>query len=125
MYKVYLRWYEKNNKEFVMKDNEIAKICNALSSEIRIKIIRLLSQGEKCACEILENLKITQPTLSYHMKLLSDCNLVSWRQEGKWKYYKINCPLFREYKHSITSISCPANLGNDKCQKSSCQCIDK
>ncbi len=52
-----------------MNDKEISKICNALSNEIRVKIIRLLSQGEKCACELLDNLKITQPTLSYHMKL--------------------------------------------------------
>ena len=105
-----------------MNDKEISKICNALSNEIRVKIIRLLSQGEKCACELLDNLKITQPTLSYHMKLLSDCNLVSWRQEGKWKYYKINCPLFRDYKKSIGNISCTFSVRNDENSGNSCKC---
>ena len=41
----------------------------ALSDETRLKIIDMLSCGEMCACEILEELSISQPTLSYHMKI--------------------------------------------------------
>lgn len=71
--------YEKNSKIF-----------KALSDPKRLKILDLLSCGEKRACEILEYFNFTQPTLSHHMKVLIDCGLVDTRKEGIWNYYKIN-----------------------------------
>lgn len=67
-----------------------AKILKALSDLNRIKIIDLLSGGEKCACEILESFKFTQPTLSHHMKVLIDCGVVEARKDGIWNLYKLN-----------------------------------
>jgi len=66
-----------------------AKILKALSDPNRLKIIDLLSCGEKCACVILENFKFTQPTLSHHMKVLMDCGLIEVRKDGIWNYYKL------------------------------------
>ena len=51
---------------------EIANICKAMSDANRLKIIEMLTSGEKCGCELLEELQVTQPTLSHHMKVLSD-----------------------------------------------------
>lgn len=67
-----------------------AKVLKALSDPNRLEIIDLLSCGEKCACEILESFKFTQPTLSHHMKVLMDCGLVEFRKEGTWYLYKLN-----------------------------------
>lgn len=67
-----------------------AKILKALSDPNRLKIIDLLSCGEKCACEILESFKFTQPTLSHHMKVLIDCGLIEVRKDGIWNLYKLN-----------------------------------
>jgi ArsR family transcriptional regulator len=67
-----------------------AKILKALSDPNRLKIIDLLSCGEKCACEILESFNFTQPTLSHHMKVLSDCGLIEARKDGIWNLYKLN-----------------------------------
>jgi len=69
---------------------QYAILLKALSDETRIKIIDMLSNGELCACNILEEFKITQPTLSYHMKTLCDSNLVSSRRDGIWMKYSIN-----------------------------------
>jgi ArsR family transcriptional regulator len=66
------------------------KILKALSDPNRLKIIDLLSCGEKCACEILESFKFTQPTLSHHMKVLIDCGLVKSRKDGIWNLYKLD-----------------------------------
>ncbi|NRT34308.1 ArsR family transcriptional regulator [Clostridium beijerinckii] len=66
------------------------RILKALSDPNRLKIIDLLSCGEKCACEILESFKFTQPTLSHHMKVLIDCGLVKARKDGIWNLYKLN-----------------------------------
>ena len=67
-----------------------AKIIKALSDSSRLKIIDMLSCGEKCACDILEHFDFTQPTLSHHMKVLIDCGLVESRKEGLWSYYSLN-----------------------------------
>lgn len=72
------------------------QILKAIGEINRIKILELLSTGEKCACVILESFNFTQPTLSHHMKVLMDCNIVSFRKEGKWSYYKINNDLAKE-----------------------------
>jgi ArsR family transcriptional regulator len=70
--------------------NENAKIIKALSDPNRLKIIDILSCGEKCACDILEHFDLTQPTLSHHMKVLIDCGLINSRKEGQWNYYSLN-----------------------------------
>lgn len=67
-----------------------AKIFKALSDSNRLKIIDMLSCGEKCACDILENFEFTQPTLSHHMKVLIECGLVKSRKEGLWSYYSLD-----------------------------------
>ncbi|RKM55338.1 ArsR family transcriptional regulator [Butyrivibrio sp. X503] len=73
-----------------MDENEVIKICKALGDRNRLKIIQILLSGEKCVCVIDEYLKITQPTLSHHMKVLGECKLVNSRRDGKWVYYSIN-----------------------------------
>ncbi|TYQ12773.1 UNVERIFIED_CONTAM: ArsR family transcriptional regulator [Acetivibrio alkalicellulosi] len=70
--------------------DENAKIIKALSDPNRLKIIDILSCGEKCACDILEEFNFTQPTLSHHMKVLMDCGIVNNRKEGLWNYYFLN-----------------------------------
>lgn len=59
---------------------EYVPLIKALADETRLKIIDMLSGGELCACKIPEPLSITQPTLSYHMKILTECGAVSARR---------------------------------------------
>ena len=75
-----------------MKNNydDSAKIIKALSDASRLKIIDILSCGEKCACDILEHFVFTQPTLSHHMKVLMDTGIVKCRKDGLWSYYSLN-----------------------------------
>lgn len=73
-----------------LNTKEIAAIFKALGDENRIKILQLLSNGEKCACRLLEGIDVTQPTMSHHMKILCDAGIVNGRKEGKWMYYSIS-----------------------------------
>ena len=60
-----------------MREIDVALICKALSDPNRLKIVQMLSDGEKCGCKLLEAFEITQPTLSHHMKILEECGLVA------------------------------------------------
>ena len=91
-----------------MELSEVSLICKALSDQNRLQIIYLLTYGEQCACELLEQMKITQPTLSHHMKVLENCSLVISRRKGKWSHYSLNkdqWTAFREYIELIWNAS--------------------
>ncbi len=98
-----------------MNTIDAALICKCLSDANRLQIIQMLAEGENCACRLLEAFEITQPTLSYHMKLLTDSGLVDVRREGKWNYYAINCAALAAFKAYIAALSCTPNAGSCRC----------
>jgi ArsR family transcriptional regulator len=63
---------------------------HALSDETRLEIVRLLSHGERCVCELQEALDAAQSRLSFHLKTLKDAGLVTDRRAGRWVYYSLN-----------------------------------
>ena len=67
-----------------------AKVFKAFCDETRLIVLELLQSGEKCACVLLERVKVAQSTLSHHMKILVESGMVSARKEGKWTYYSIS-----------------------------------
>lgn len=74
-----------------MRDfKSIVKVFKALDDEKRLQILEMIQSGEKCACVILEDMQISQSTLSHHMKILCDSGIVTGRKEGKWIYYSIS-----------------------------------
>ena len=88
-----------------------AIIFKAFCDENRVRILQLLQNGEKCACRLLEEMNITQPTLSHHMRILTECGLVNARKEGKWSHYSLNCETLKEYKQFIEGLSCSGDKG--------------
>ena len=92
-----------------LNPKKTAVIFKAFCDENRIKILQLLLDGEKCACKLLEELNITQPTLSHHMKTLLDSGIVEGRKEGKWMYYSISregAKVAAESLAKLTSVNC-------------------
>jgi ArsR family transcriptional regulator len=76
-------------------------IYKALSDGNRLQIIKMLKDGERCACQMLEDLNITQPTLSHHMKVLIAADLVNVRKDGKWMHYSRQQDTFRQLAEEI------------------------
>ncbi len=89
-----------------MDELHAAAICRALGDANRLSILRLLSEGELCACELLRRFDITQPTLSHHMKILCGCGLVNCRRDGKWCHYSLNCETLQAFQDFIGGVSC-------------------
>ena len=84
------------------KDN--ARVFKALCDEKRLAILELLQDGETCACELLEKMDITQPTLSHHMKILCNSGIVAGRKEGKWMHYSISKDGIDHVKRLVNEI---------------------
>ena len=84
---------------------ETARVFKAFCDENRLQILELLRGGEKCACRLLEELSISQPTLSHHMKILCDSGIVTGRKEGKWMHYSISAEGVRIAKEYLTGLT--------------------
>jgi ArsR family transcriptional regulator, arsenate/arsenite/antimonite-responsive transcriptional repressor len=70
-------------------------------------IIEMLQSGERCACELLEDLNIVQSTLSHHMKILCESGLIGSRRKGKWMYYTLDmkgCETAKNLLNEITKV---------------------
>jgi len=65
-------------------DHNYTLMFKALSDENRLKILELLIQGETCGCTLINKLPISQPTLSYHLKTLTEVGLTKAYREGTW-----------------------------------------
>ena len=96
---------EVNQMELDVK--RIAAIFKAFCDENRVNILQMLKNGEKCACKLLEEMNITQPTLSHHMKILCDSGIVAGRKDGKWMYYSISVPGIEAARQYLRSLTVP------------------
>ena len=99
-----------------MDEKKTALIFKAFCDENRIKIIKLLRSGEKCACKLLEEINVTQPTLSHHMKILCDAGVVVGRKEGKWTHYSISKKGTEHAKECLRQLMTP----DAECKNKSC-----
>ena len=87
-----------------MKEINYINIFKALSDTNRLEILKMISENEKCACKILQNFNISQPTLSHHMKILCDSGIVKSRKEGKWSFYSIDRETLEYFQSFINSL---------------------
>lgn len=105
-----------------MEQDELVILANALSDINRVKILCMLAEKETCACNVLAFLKITQPTLSYHMKLLTASGFVKAKRKGKWTYYSLRKEQFESFTEAIAQIpsthldNLPDLPCNDECR---------
>jgi ArsR family transcriptional regulator len=79
-----------------------AKIFNALSDPVRLEILEFLRDGEKCVCEIIPHVRLIQPMVSRHLKILKDCGLVKDRKDGNRRLYSITEPAIFESVDAVT-----------------------
>jgi ArsR family transcriptional regulator len=61
----------------------------AVAEETRLSIVQLLSHGERCVCELQEELDAAQSRLSFHLKKLKEAGVISDRRQGRWVYYRL------------------------------------
>lgn len=82
-----------------------AEICRVLGDPHRLRMMRTLVDGEKCASELLREFTISQPTLSHHMKIMVEARLLTERREGKRTYYAICRQTWDEFMLVLDAIS--------------------
>lgn len=87
-----------------MDEQSHATLFKAVGDKSRVVILKQLAAGEKCANDLLAALSIGQPTLSHHMQILCQSELVSCRKDGKWVRYSLNPSTLGSIQSFIQSL---------------------
>lgn len=72
---------------------DLARGFTALADPVRLRVLSILADapaGEVCVCDFVEPLEKSQPTISHHLKILSDAGLVHGDRRGKWVWYSLD-----------------------------------
>ena len=87
----------------VRMDPNRFKAClfKALADPIRLKILQILQKKEMCVNEMVTVLKIKQPLVSRHLKILKDHGIVADRKEGNRRIYRVTDPSIFKIINSI------------------------
>ncbi len=76
----------------------------AVAEETRLRIVRLLSPGEMCVCELQDELGAAQSRLSFHLRKLKDAGVVADRREGRWVYYRLVPEALEEMRMVLADV---------------------
>ncbi len=80
---------------------DVNDILYLLADSTRMKILKILKQGEKNVSKIVEALKLSQPTVSHHLRRLEEAGLVLKRQYKRWVFYQVNKSLLKNFIKSF------------------------
>ena len=85
---------------------ELATAFSALADPVRLQVLSILAAadaGEVCVCDFVEPLGKSQPTVSHHLRVLSEAGLVQGDRRGKWVWYSLNRERLAELRAAIDS----------------------
>jgi ArsR family transcriptional regulator len=85
---------------------ELAIVVKALADPTRLRLLSLIqahADGEACVCALTEPINLTQPTVSHHLKVLHEAQLVSRERRGTWVYYRANPDRLAALAHLISA----------------------
>jgi ArsR family transcriptional regulator, arsenate/arsenite/antimonite-responsive transcriptional repressor len=84
----------------------LAEEVRVLADPARLQVLSLIAarpDGEACVCHLTEPLGLSQPTVSHHLKVLSEAGLLERDQRGRWAYYRLRSDRLRQLHQAITS----------------------
>ncbi|MGH2403851.1 MAG: ArsR/SmtB family transcription factor [bacterium] len=87
-----------------------ARLFHALSDETRLAVVERLRDGERCVCELMDDVDAAQSRLSFHLKVLRDAGIVGCRREGRWAYYWLKPETFEDALTVVKALS-PSRAG--------------
>lgn len=101
----------------VIELDRVQGLLKLLGEPSRLRIFALLTQGERCVCDIEATMMMPQNLVSHHLRVLREAGLIEARREGRWAYYRINkahlsevypmlCRLFDPSKVRDTRAAC-------------------
>jgi len=101
-----------NSRNLIMNTKQLAKIMKALSNENRLNLYMEIAKQEKSdfktqecnISDIVKIFRISPPTISHHLKELSNADLIMTEKRGKYLVARINKEMLAEVKQILSSL---------------------
>jgi ArsR family transcriptional regulator, arsenate/arsenite/antimonite-responsive transcriptional repressor len=90
-----------------------AQRLKALADEKRLRILLRLAGGERCVCDLVDDLGAGQSLLSFHLRTLKDAGLVTDRREGRWVHYSLSAEAIGEVEEFLRALRAAVPGGPD------------
>jgi ArsR family transcriptional regulator, arsenate/arsenite/antimonite-responsive transcriptional repressor len=68
---------------------QACQLLKALADPVRMDVVQALTAGERCVCELTEQLGLAQSRLSFHLRVMREAGLLQAREQGRWVYYSL------------------------------------
>lgn len=85
----------------------MASALRVLADPARLRVLSIIAasaSGEACVCDLSDLLGLSQPTVSHHLKVLQDAEVVSRQQRGRWAFFRLR----REPLRALASAIAPS-----------------
>lgn len=86
----------------------------ALAHPLRFRLFTLLASGEKCVCDLVDDVDASQPLVSHHLATLKKAGLIRDRQDATWNYYSVDVKRWSAVRDAICAIQ-PSSLTAASC----------
>ena len=90
---------------------DVVALFKALADETRLRILKLLENGELCVCDLTAALDMTQPNISFHLGVLKSAGLIKDRRDGRWSHYDLD---LGDITRRVVVITALEKVGGDK-----------
>ncbi|MCM3717565.1 ArsR/SmtB family transcription factor [Fictibacillus phosphorivorans] len=87
-----------------MELDQLTECYKAMADKTRLNILALLRHEELCVCELVEILKMTQPSISQHLRKLKQAKLVKERRNSQWIFYSIDGEIYPFIKANLEAL---------------------
>ena len=87
---------------------KLASTLKVLADPVRLRHLELLAtspSGEVCACDLVEPLGRSQPTISHHLKVLREAELINSERRGTWIWYSVNRDAVRQAVSALQGVT--------------------
>lgn len=90
-------------------------LLKALAEPIRLQVIEALGDGERCVCELTEQLGLAQSKLSFHLRVLKEAGLLADRQSGRWVYYQLRPEAIEQLRGWLAGLAAHCTTPAEPC----------
>jgi len=94
-----------------------------LSDRNRLRIVTVLTRAETCVCDLIDDLSLSQPLVSYHLGKLKKAGLVRARRDAQWVYYSLDPEAWRQFIAPVTGLLDVADLPPEAATGASQRCL--
>jgi ArsR family transcriptional regulator len=88
-----------------MAADQARQLLKALADPIRLDVVQALTQGERCVCELTEQLSLAQSRLSFHLRVMREAELIEAREQGRWVYYRLRPEAIEQLQGWLATIA--------------------